>query len=93
MCVSYSNVLANLTAYLQFSAKHVDLDYVLETTCQPIYITYMIYRAFAISCGICWYPLACWPMNTIHTIFCGGHVGPSLPDILYFVEGVLARIY
>ena len=63
--------------------------------CQPglctgdnIYITYMIYCALAISHGIWWYPLVCWPTNIIHIIFCGERVGPSLPDILYFVEGV-----
>ena len=93
ICVSYSNISAYQTAYLQFSAKHVDQDNVLETMCQLIYITYMIYCALAISCGICWYPIVCWPTNTIHIIFCGERVGPSLPDILYFVEGVLAGIY
>ena len=91
--MSYSNVLAYQTAYLQFSAKCVNQDNVPETTCQPIYITYMIYHALAISHGLCWYPIVHQPMNTTHIIFCGECVGPSLPDILYFVEGVLAGIY
>ena len=93
ICVSYSNVSAYQTAYLQFSAKRFDQDNVLETMCQLIYITYMIYHALSIGCGLCWYPIACQPMNTTHIIFCGEHVSPSLPDILYFVEGVLAGIY
>ena len=93
ICVFYSNVSAYQTAYLQFSVKRVNQDNVLETTCQQIYITYMIYCALSISHGLCWYPIACQPTNTTHIIFCGEHVGPSLPDIFYFVEGVLAGIY